>query len=315
MSTKQYGISNHQYPQLRLSARFFRLKTAVAGLRYFAMVSDIPLVLEGGGMRGVFTAGVLDRLMDEGIYFPYVIGVSAGASNGLSYASRQRGRTKFCNIDALSARNYIGLRFLLRQGCIMDYDYLFGDLPKKIYPYDFDAYLKSGEFNFVLTDCLTGKAEYVRKPLTFDAVLSVCRASCSLPYVCPVSKINGVPYLDGGISDAIPVGRALSDGFKKCVVVLTRNKGYVKPSMYNPVAGILYRKYPNLVESLRRAHERYNKSLSYAEYLESEGKAVVIRPQNPLEVDRLERNPARLTRLYDEGYMLCGRAIPKILSL
>ncbi len=141
------------------------------------------LVLEGGGMRGVFTAGVLDCLLDEKIYFPRVIGVSAGSSNGLSYASRQRGRARFCNIDALANRKYIGLKYLFTNRCIMDYDYLFGELPRRVYPYDFDAYLKSGDFELVATNCRTGKPDYLEKPKTFAATLAagVVQSALRLP--------------------------------------------------------------------------------------------------------------------------------------
>ena len=279
------------------------------------MLSNVSLVLDGGGMRGVFTAGALDCLLDSNVYLPYVVGVSAGSSNGLSYASRQKGRAKFCNIDILRKRNYIGVKYLFTQRCIMDYRFLFGDLPRKIYPYDFSAYLKSGIFKFVVTNCLTGKAEYIEKPKTFDEVLNVCRASCSLPYACPICKIDGVPFMDGGISDAIPVRRAIADGFGKHVIILTRNKGYRKSSMYSPIAKLLYRKYPNFVDCLKTAHEKYNENLDYAESLEAEGKAVVIRPLKKLTIDRLERNPDNLEPLYKHGYECCRAVLDKIYAL
>ena len=114
------------------------------------------LVLEGGGMRGVFTSGVLDCFMDNNLYFPYTIGVSAGSSNGLSYTAHQRGRAKYCNIGAFEHHNYIGLKYLFTQGCIMDYDFLFGELPLELYPFDFDSYFKGGQMTIVATNCLTG---------------------------------------------------------------------------------------------------------------------------------------------------------------
>ncbi len=273
------------------------------------------LVLEGGGMRGVFTAGVLDCLLDEKIYFPRVIGVSAGSSNGLSYASRQRGRARFCNIDALANRKYIGLKYLFTNRCIMDYDYLFAELPRRVYPYDFDAYLKSGDFELVATNCRTGKPDYLEKPKTFAATLAACRASCSLPYVCPLTRIRGVPYLDGGISDAIPVRHALETGAGKILLVLTRNRGFRKPPMYLSIAKILYKRYPRLIDALKRAHEAYNESLAYADKLEREGRIVALRPARPLQVGRLERDPEKLADLYDEGYRLCGAALSKIRAM
>ena len=242
-------------------------------------------------MRGTFTSGALDCLLDHKIYFPYVIGVSAGGSNGLSYASRQRGRAKACNIDELRKRRYIGLRYLFTQRCIMDYDYLFGELPRNVRPYDFAAYLAAGKFILVATNCLTGEPAYFDTPQTMDDLLSVCRASCSI---------------------AIPLRRAESDGCDKNVVILTRNAGYRKGSMAGPLTPIFYRRYPKLVERLKRAHEDYNASLEYVENLERQNKIIVIRPQEPLKVNRLERDPARLEDLYKQGYAEAEKLAEKI---
>ncbi len=266
------------------------------------MLEKTGLVLEGGGMRGVFTAGVLDCLLDEKIYFPYVVGVSAGASNGLSYASRQRGRAHFCNIEIQKTRPYIGFRYMLSQGCAMDYDFMFGELPKSIYPYDFGAYMASGRFVLVATNCLTGKAEYFEKPGTMDELLRVCRASCSMPYVTTIVDVGGVPYLDGGVVDAIPLARAQADGFQKNVVVLTRNKGYRKHEAFPSLMSFIYRRYPNFRAALKSKNDLYNKAIGFVEDLEGKGEIFVIRPQKDLRVNRLERNCGRLEALYREGY-------------
>ncbi len=263
---------------------------------------ETALVLEGGGMRGAFTSGALDFLMDNEIRFPYAIGVSAGGSNGLSYASCQRGRARFCNIDALAQRHYIGLKYILKQRSIMDMDFLFGELPLKMYPFDFQTYLNFGEFKLVATNCETGKAEYFGKVETESRLLDICKASCSLPYACPMVEIDDKKYLDGGITDAIPIKRALQDGYARALIILTRNKGYQKKSIYNIFAPLLYKKYPKLLDSLKKAHDLYNQSLEFAENLEKSGDALIIRPQNPLTVDRLEANPQKLATLYDEGY-------------
>ena len=276
---------------------------------------NLGLLLEGGGMRGVFTAGATDCFLDNGIFFPYVIGVSAGASNGLSYASRQRGRARRCDIDILSGRNYIGLKFLLTQGCAMDYDFLFGELPLKILPYDMAAYLKSGRFVLVATNCLTGGAEYFDTPGDPADLLLKCRASCSLPFVCRTVNVEGVPMLDGGIADALPIRRAQSDGYGKCVAVLTRNRGYRKNEMFSRVPGFIYPKYPNLRKALETKNARYNESLSYIEELERAGEIVAIRPESPLKVGRLERSAERLEALYREGYECAGRALGRIRAL
>lgn len=278
------------------------------------MLEKTGLVLEGGGMRGVFTAGVLDCLMDQKIYFPYVIGVSAGASNGLSYASRQRGRAHFCNIDIQETHPYTGLRFMLSQGCVMDYDYMFGELPKSVYPYDFKAYASSGRFVLVATNCLTGKAQYFENPDSMDKLLNICRASCSMPYVSTVVDVEGVPYLDGGVADAIPLQRAILDGFKRNVVVLTRNAGYRKREIFPVLMSFIYSRYPNFVKALKSKNDLYNKAVGFVEELESKGEVFVIRPQRDLRVNRLERNRGRLEALYREGYSVAEANIENLKS-
>mgnify|MGYP002695932491 FL=1 len=187
------------------------------------------LVLEGGGMRGVFTCGVLDNFMDRGVRFPYTIGVSAGACNGLSYLSGQRGRAKYSNIDLLEKYNYIGLKYLLKKRNIMDFDLLFRKFPEHILPYDYEAYFNCPErYVMVTTNCLTGEANYFEEKRNKDRVIDIVRASSSLPFVCPIVYVDGIPMLDGGIVDSIPLMRARQDGYTRNVVVLTRNRGYRK---------------------------------------------------------------------------------------
>ena len=184
------------------------------------------LILEGGGMRGVFTCGVLDNFMDRGIRFPYTIGVSAGACNGLSYMSGQRGRARYSNIDLLEKYNYIGLKYLLKKRNIMDFDLLFREFPEHILPYDYDAYFSCPErFVMVTTNCLTGEADYFEEKKNKERVIDIVRASSSLPFVCPVAYVDNIPMLDGGIADSIPLMRARRDGYDRNVVVLTRNRG------------------------------------------------------------------------------------------
>ena len=149
-------------------------------------------------MRGVFTCGVLDYLMDCDIRFPYVIGVSAGACNGLSYASRQRGRAKYSNIDLLEEYNYIGLKYLLKKRNILDFDLLFNEFPEHILPYDYETYFASSErFVMVTTNCLTGEANYFEEKKDKNRVIDIVHASSSLPIVCPIAYVDGVPMLDG----------------------------------------------------------------------------------------------------------------------
>lgn len=261
------------------------------------------LVLEGGGMRAIFTVGVLDCFMDHNIWFPYTIGVSAGASNGISYASRQRGRSRYSNIDLLKEYNYIGLRHFLRGRGYIDMKYLFYIYPEKYYPLDYDTYFKSDDrFVMVTSNCLTGKAEYFEEKQDKKRLVDICCASCTLPVLCPVAYVDGVPMVDGGVCDAIPIRRAIADGFHKNVIILTRNKGYRKKDKNFYLPGFIYKKYPAIREQLKLRYKRYNEVLDYIDRLESEGKALVIRPETKLEVGRTESNPEKLSALYEEGY-------------
>ncbi len=261
------------------------------------------LVLEGGGMRGIFTSGVLDNFMDRGIRFPYTIGVSAGACNGISYMSGQRGRAKYGNIDLLEQYNYIGLKQLLFKGNIMDFNLLFHVFPTEISPYDYDALARSKEiFEMVTTSCKSGKACYFDEKHNPTRIIDIIKASSSLPFVSPISYVDGEPMLDGGIADSIPLLRAQSQGFTNNVVVLTRNKGYRKSQKPTRVPFFMYRKYPALRNAIRSRNAFYNEQIALVEQLEEEGKITVIRPERPIEVDRMERNIGKLTALYEEGY-------------
>lgn len=261
------------------------------------------LILEGGGMRGVFTNGVLDCLMDRGIRFPYTVGVSAGACNGLSYMSGQRGRAKYANIDLLKKHNYIGLKHLLLKGCIMDFELLFHTFPEEIIPYDYDAFARCSEkFEMVTTSCKSGVACYYDEKENPKRIIEIVKASSSLPFVTPIAYIDGEPMLDGGIADSIPLLRARSQGYTNNIVVLTRNKGYRKPSKPARVPFFYYRKYPELREAIRRRNEMYNNQIALVEELEERGELTVIRPERPITVDRMERNTDKLLALYNEGY-------------
>ena len=261
------------------------------------------VVLEGGGMRGVFTCGVLDYFMDKKIRFPYTIGVSAGACNGLSYMSGQRGRAKFSNIDLLEQYDYIGVKYLFKKRNIMDFDLLFREFPEHILPYDYDAYFSSPErFVMVTTNCLTGEANYFEEKQDKERVVDIVRASSSLPFVCPIVYVDNVPMLDGGIVDSIPLMHARKDGYTRNVVVLTRNRGYRKDIQGTKVPSFIYKKYPHLREAINRRSHVYNEQLELVERLEDAGEITVIRPQKPIVVDRIERDVKKLTDLYEEGY-------------
>ena len=267
--------------------------------------SKTALILEGGGLRGVFTCGVLDCFMDHDIQFPFIVGVSAGACNGLSYMSGQRGRAKSSNIDLLETHRYIGIKYLFTQGCIMDYKLLFEDFPEKIIPYKYDAYFANPtRYVMVTTNCLTGKAEYMEEKSSAERVMSIVRASSSLPFVSKITYVDGIPMLDGGIADSIPVKYALEQGYENHVVILTRNKGYRKKTNKMGIVKLFYRKYPALQKAISERNLIYNQTMDMIEELEEKGKITVIRPLEPIQVGRLEKDTTKLTALYNEGYSI-----------
>ncbi|MBQ4590043.1 MAG: patatin family protein [Bacteroidaceae bacterium] len=268
------------------------------------------LVLEGGGMRGVFTCGVLDYLMDHKISFPYAIGVSAGACNGLSYMSHQRGRGKYSNIDLLAKYKYIGIRPLIKKRGLIDQQLLFHRFPDRILPYNYKAYAENpSRFEMVTTDCITGRACYWEEKFDEKRIIDIVKASSSLPYACPIIYVDGRPMLDGGIVDSIPLLRAYELGYDKCVVVLTRNKGYRKSTKKVPVPSFIYKKYPRLRVALRNRNKIYNEQLELVERLEEEGKIIVIRPEKPIVVGRMETSVKKLTDLYEQGYACAKKVI------
>lgn len=262
----------------------------------------IGLVLEGGGMRGVYSGGVLDFFMEHDLYFPYVIGVSAGACHGSSYVARQIGRNKKVTIDYIDHPNYLSYRNLFREKSLFGMKLIFDELPNRLVPFDFDTFYASPQTFIVgTTDCMSGEPVYFSKDSA--DMLAVLRASSSLPFVSPVVTIDGRPLLDGGVSDPIPIRKAIADGNEKNVIILTRNREYRKePFKLKWLAGKVYRKHPGLVDTLIRRHKVYNDTLAYIEELEQKGKAFVIRPSQPLVVDRIEKNKEKLSALYAQGY-------------
>ncbi|WP_028896732.1 patatin family protein [Prevotella sp. HUN102] len=270
------------------------------------------LVLEGGGMRGVFTAGVLDAFMKHNLYFHYVVAVSAGACNGLSYMSRQPRRARASNIDLLAKYNYIGVRHLVTQGCIFDPELLYKRFPYEIIPFDYDTFFenmrKGDVFEMVTTNCETGRSEYLQET-SGDAhrLNELVRASSSLPYVSKIVNIDGTPMLDGGIADSIPVLRAIETGHEKNIVVCTRNKGWRDNGRDLKQPKFVYRNYPRLRVLLSRRLKAYNEQLDLIDALEAKGDILVIRPENPIVVGRMEKDVQKLEALYEEGFQLGER--------
>lgn len=266
-------------------------------------------------MRGTFTSGVLDYMMDHNIEVPYGIGVSAGACNGVSFVSHQRGRAKFSNIDLLDKYKYIGINHLLRTGSIIDMDMLYNRFTEEILPFDYDTYFaRPMRFEMVTTDCLTGQACYMEEQHDRRRLIDIVKASASLPYVCPICYVDNRPMLDGGIVDSIPIERAMSQGYEKNIVVLTRNKGYRKKEKTIQHPSFIYRRYPQLRQALIMRNIRYNNQLALIEQMEAEGRILVIRPEKPIVVDRMEKNVKKLTDLYNEGYACAEKVLGRVID-
>lgn len=262
------------------------------------------LILEGGANRGIFTAGVLDYLMEQECYLPYVIGVSAGACNAVDYCSRQPGRTKDCMMPQEKQYRYMSLRGTLRNKSLFDMDMLFDRYPNEIYPFDYDTFFQSPvRCEIVVTNCETGKAEYLEERKERARLMTVCRASSSLPLVSPMVQLNGQWYLDGGIADSIPLLHTMKLGYRKNVLVLTRNYGYRKKTSQK--SKMLYetalKNYPRLAAALITRASRYNRILELIEKWEKEGHIFVIRPEIP-SVSRTESDRDVLENFYTHGY-------------
>lgn len=262
------------------------------------------LILEGGGQRGVFTAGVLNLLMEKEILFSNVYGVSAGACNAVDYTAGQTGRTKKCMITSDKAYRYVSLKNIIRSRSLFDMDMLFDKLPNQYIPFDYDAFFNSKvKCELVATNCLTGRAEYFSEDKNKKQLMDICRASSSLPLASPMVYIHGVPYLDGGIADSIPLARSIKMGNHKHVLILTRNYGYRKKSSHKNNALVLsaYRNYPDLAYAILRRPAVYNRCIDIVEKLEKQGKVFVIRPDTGV-VARTERNVEKLEAFYQHGY-------------
>lgn len=260
------------------------------------------LVLEGGGMRGLYTIGALDYFMDREIRADYVIGVSAGACNGASYVSGQKGRSYRINTSYLKDPRYLSLRNFLKTRSLFGMDFLFDTIPHQLDPYDYEQmFADACQFIVGVTDVLTGKPVYFDKK-DIDHHAKVLRASSSIPIFSPIVPYKGGLYLDGGTSDPIPVRKAMADGCEKVIVILTRHRGYLKPkSKYPFIYRSVFKQYPHMVRLLEERHEIYNNTLAYLESLEKEGKAVVIAPAHPIQIGRFETDFRQLKALYDLG--------------
>ncbi|MDE7224052.1 MAG: patatin family protein [Acetatifactor sp.] len=271
------------------------------------------LVLEGGVMRGMYTAGVLDVLMEQGILVDGVVGVSAGAVFGCNYKSRQIGRSIRYNMKYCRDPRYGDFRSLLKSGNIYEEEFCYCELPDRLDPFDWETYKSSPvEFYVVCTDVDTGRAVYHRCSGERED-LRWMQASASMPFVSRIVEINGRQLLDGGISDSIPVDWFRSVGYEKNLVVLTRPKGFrKKPPKGLPLLQQMIRRYPALSQAVKTRHIRYNQTLDRLQELEKAGMALVLRPSRRIRVSKLERHPRKLRALYELGRKDTERRLERI---
>ena len=250
------------------------------------------------------------------MYTSHVVGVSAGACNGVDYVSRQPGRTRDCMIHKEREYSYYyGFRKFIREKSLMDMDMIFDRYPNEFFPFDYDTFFASEtECEIVTTNCETGQAEYMTERHDRERLMKICRASCSMPLVSPIVNVDGVPYLDGGLADSIPVRRAMEIGNRKIIVVLTRNPGYRKKPTSHAVADLYrraYRKYPELVRVTVRRNYEYNRQIRQVEQLVREGKLFVFCPRIPT-VSRVEKDYDALMHFYEHGYQQAKRKYPEL---
>ena len=267
-------------------------------------------------MRGMFSAGVMDVLMENGIEFDGAIGVSAGAAFGVNYKSKQIGRVLRYNTRFVRDKRYCGLRVLLKTGNIYSTDFCYDEVPLKHDVFDFDTYEKSPmEFYVVATDVETGKPVYHKYGGRADRCFEWIRASASMPLVSQFVEIDGQKLLDGGISDSIPVRYFESIGYGRSIAVLTQCKGFQKkPNKALPLVKVKYRKYPALIKTLANRHHVYNDTLAYIEKKEQAGELLVIRPEQELPVRHVEKDPEKLRAAYEMGRSTATKRLPEILQ-
>lgn len=273
------------------------------------------LVLEGGGKRGIYAAGVLDVLLENNIWADGLIGTSAGAVNGCSYVSNQYERNLRYNIRFAKEKRYMSIYSLITTGNVVGTDFAYNILPNKLEVFDYDAFEKSPVAYYVTcSNVETGKAEYIQCKSLRGKNMDYLRASASLPYVSQIVEIDGKKYLDGGICDSIPLKAFQNMGYEKNLVVLTRPRGYIKKPENNLLANLYYRKYPAFVTALRNRYAVYNRTLKYIEQQENQGNILVLRPSESIRVGRMEQDPERLKQMYELGKNDAGQMLDAIAS-
>lgn len=275
------------------------------------------LVLEGGTFRPIFSCGVMDALLAHGVHFPYVIGVSAGITDGVSYVSRQPGRNLEVLMTYRHDKRYLGLRNYLTDRSMFGLKFVFERIPNELVPFDRQTYLESPTQVVVgVTDAATGEMAYLDGK-RLGPGNSLLKATCALPLVFPPITVEGRQYYDGGLCDSIPVAKAQQDGHRKMLVVLTQPEGFrkkQKPSN-RAAARLLRRKYPQLVQPLLNRHKMYNDQLDRIALLEASGTAVVLRPGAEVSIDSFEKDMDKIEALYRYGYALAESRMDEIKAL
>lgn len=280
------------------------------------IAGNLSLILEGGGMRSMFSAGVLDAFLEKRLVFPHIAAVSAGACNIISYMSGQKGRTRRIVEDYAGDDRYFSVKNWLRTRSLFGFDFLLNDIPLRLVPFDYERFYNyPGRLEVGTTDCVTGEAVWFTQ-MNMGRNFMPVRASASLPFLAPVVHFNKWRLLDGALTDPIPFDRGRRAGYDKFVIILTRNKGYRK-TRHIPAAlvKLWYQDYPALQKVLAERPHNYNRQLEAAEALEANGKAVLIRPQQPLVIDRFDFDREKLVQLYEEGYACGLKAVNGIIKL
>ena len=272
------------------------------------------LVLEGGAMRGMYTAGVLDVLMEEKIQTDGVIGVSAGAVFGCNYKSGQIGRTLRYNLQFCGDKRYGSIHSLIKTGDIYDVEFCYHEIPEVIDPFDNEAFVKNpADFYVVCTDVETGKPVYHKCTDCGRDDLKWMQASASMPLVSKIVETDGYKLLDGGIADSIPIMWFRRQGYKKNLVILTRPEGYRKKKMkFQKALNLMLRHYPNLAKAMARRYKVYNRTLDKLEELSKKGEVMILQPSRLIEVSRLEKDPEKLKALYQLGREDAKRKLAEI---
>lgn len=270
---------------------------------------SIGLVLEGGAMRGLYTAGVLDVFLDNNIKVDGIIGVSAGVLFGVNYLSKQKGRGIRYNKKFAKDKRYMGMRSFLTTGNIVNKDFAYYEIPTKLDIFDEETFEKSDtDFWATVTNIETGEAEYIKLEKPIDQ-MEVLRATSAMPLVSKIVEWDNKKYLDGGVSDSIPVEKCKSMGYDKIIVILTRTIEYRKKKASSTLAKIKYKEYPKLIETMENRYKKYNETVEKIIDMENKKEIFVIRPSKDLKLKRIEKDIDKLQAMYDLGISDCNKCL------